>query len=234
LPTEADPVQKRLISRLFTRIAVHYDRVNRLISLGQDQRWRRLALEAAQLPARGRLLDVATGTGDLALMASRHMTRPRVVGTDLTGAMLQQAQAKPGGTGLPWVVSDGLALAFADGTFDAVTSAFMMRNVPDVDLALAEQVRVVRPGGRVVCLEMTWPQRLPMRWLFWLYFYGVAPLLGGLMSGAWASYRYLPRSVKGFLGPGELAEKLAQAGLQHTACRTLMGGTVAIHTGIKA
>jgi demethylmenaquinone methyltransferase / 2-methoxy-6-polyprenyl-1,4-benzoquinol methylase len=233
LSTEADLHQKRSIRDLFTRIAAHYDHVNRLISLGQDQRWRRSALEAAQLPPGGRLLDVATGTGDMALLALRHASRPRVVGTDLTRAMLNQAQVKSVGLRLPWVVSDGLALAFADATFDAVTSAFMMRNVPDIDRALAEQVRVVRPAGRVVCLEMTWPQRFPMRWLFGLYFFAVPPLLGGLTANAWAPYRYLPRSVKGFVGPGVLEEKMVRAGLREVRWRTMMAGTVAIHVGVK-
>ncbi len=233
MSVEADRHQKRSIRDLFTRIAEHYDRVNRLISLGQDQRWRRAALKMAQLSPGGICLDVATGTGDLALMALQDDARPRVVGTDLTPAMLHQAQAKSVGVSLPWVVSDGLALAFADGTFDAVTSAFMMRNVPDVDAAFAEQVRVTRPGGRVVCLEITWPRRFPMRWLFGLYFYGMPPLLGGLTARAWGPYRYLPRSVRGFVEPAILAEKMARAGLHEVTWRTMMAGTVVIHVGIK-
>jgi demethylmenaquinone methyltransferase / 2-methoxy-6-polyprenyl-1,4-benzoquinol methylase len=233
LPVEDDLRQKRSIHDLFTRIAAYYDRVNRLISLGQDQRWRRAALELAQLPPGGTCLDVATGTGDMALMAARHASAPRVVGADLTFAMLRQAQRKSDSLRLPWVVSDGLALAFADATFDAVTSAFMMRNVPDVDRAFAEQVRVIRSGGRVICLEMTWPRRFPMRWLFGLYFYGIPPLLGGLTARAWAPYRYLPRSVKGFVEPVVLAEKMEGAGLERVTWRELMAGTVAIHVGTK-
>jgi demethylmenaquinone methyltransferase / 2-methoxy-6-polyprenyl-1,4-benzoquinol methylase len=244
LSSEAGLRQKRSIRELFTRIAAKYDRVNRLISLGQDQRWRRAALEAAQLPPGGMLLDVATGTGDMALMALRDVTQPHVLGADLTPAMLHQAQRKSVGLRLPWVVSDGLALAFADAVFDAVTSAFMMRNVPDIDAALAEQARVARPGGRVVCLEMTWPQRFPMRWLFGLYFYGVPPVLGGLMvkahrrnrddcATAEAPYRYLPRSVRGFVEPEVLAEKMAGVGLRQITWRTMMAGTVALHVGVK-
>ncbi|MBN1246718.1 MAG: ubiquinone/menaquinone biosynthesis methyltransferase [Anaerolineae bacterium] len=225
--------QKRTIRDLFTGIAAHYDRVNRLLSLGQDERWRERALALAEIPPCGALLDVATGTGDMALLARKQSPTARVVGTDLTPAMLSQAQRKSGDHPLPWVVSDGLALAFADGTFDAVTSAFMMRNVPDIGDAFAEQARVVRPGGRVVCLEMTWPRRFPMRWLFGVYFFGLPPLLGGLTAGAWTPYRYLPRSVKNFVEPAVLAEKMTQAGLQAVAWKTMMAGTVAVHMGIK-
>jgi len=233
LSVEADQDQKRSIRALFSSIAAHYDRVNRLISLGQDQRWRRAALAMAQIPAGGALLDVASGTGDMALLAKRQRVQSRIVGTDLTLAMLVEAQRKSKGLDLPWVVSDGLALSFADDTFDAVTSAFMMRNVPDVGQAFAEQARVVRPNGRVVCLEMTWPQRFPMRWLFGLYFYGLPPLLGGLAAGEWEPYRYLPRSVKRFVEPVALAEEMARAGLQQVTWKTLMAGTVAIHVGVK-
>lgn len=231
--TNTRAAQKRGIRDLFTRIAAHYDRVNRLLSLGQDARWRRRALAAAGVPPDGSILDVATGTGDIALLARRQFPGSRVVGTDLTPAMLTQAQRKAGEQILPWVVSDGLALAFADHTFDAVTSGFMMRNVPDIEQAFAEQARVVRSGGRVVCLEMTWPRRFPMRWLFGLYFFGLSPLVGGAMAGAWAPYRYLPRSVKGFVEPGVLAHTMAQVGLQSVTWKMMMAGTVAIHVGTK-
>ncbi len=231
---DGDGAQKRTIRDLFSRIAGHYDRVNRLLSLGQDNRWRRRALELAGVPRGGVLLDVATGTGDMALLARTVLPGVRVVGTDLTPAMLSEARRKQGHQALPWVVSDGLFLAFADNAFDAVTSGFMMRNVPDIEQAFAEQVRVVRPGGRVVCLEMTWPRRFPMRLLFAAYFFGLAPLLGGLTAGAWAPYQYLPRSVKGFVGPEALAVTMAQVGLQGIAWQMMMGGTVALHVGTKA
>lgn len=234
--SESGVHQKETIRNLFTRIAGHYDFVNRMLALGQDQRWRRLALAEAQLPQQGRLLDVASGTGDLALMARRSHD-VTVVGTDLTLAMLTFAQRKAAKSAvtrdLPWVVSDGLAMALADESFDAVTSAFMMRNVPDVGQAFREQVRVVKPGGKVVCLEITWPQRLPMRWLFGLYFYGLPPLLGRLVVGEQEPYRYLPRSVQRFLRPAELAEVMIQAGLHDVTWRTMMLGTVAIHVGTK-
>ncbi len=234
LSEDADRQQQRTVRELFTRIAVHYDRINRILSLGQDQRWRKAALRVAGLPPGGRLLDVATGTGDMALLALQEHTcegvQPRIVGADLTPAMLEQAGRKGA---LPWVVSDGLMLAFADDSFDVVTSAFMMRNVPDIARAMSEQRRVVKPGGRVVCLEMSWPQRLPMRWLFGLYFFTVPPLIGKIAAGEGEAYRYLPRSVKGFVDPETLGHTMVRVGLRDVTWTTLMLGTVVIHVGRK-
>jgi demethylmenaquinone methyltransferase / 2-methoxy-6-polyprenyl-1,4-benzoquinol methylase len=221
------------IHDLFTRIARHYDFVNRVISLGQDRRWRRSALDAVELTSDTRILDVATGTGDLALMAKHRVPAAEVVGADLTLAMLRRAQAKAGHIGVPWVLSDGLALSFADDSFDVVTSAFMMRNVPDIGQALREQVRVLRPGGSLVCLEITWPHTFPMNGLFTLYFSGLTPLLGMMMTGDRAAYAYLPRSVKRFLDPGALAREMRRAGLREVSWTSKMVGTVALHTGVK-
>ena len=240
MPIEADRHQKRVIRDLFTRIASRYDYINRVLSLGQDQRWRRAALRSAHLETApgaqpGRLLDVATGTGDLALLALDQGPDLRVTGVDLTPAMLREARAKARArkVAFPVTAGDGLALPFATETFDAVTSAFMMRNVPDVESAFREQARVVRSGGRVICLEMTWPRRFPLRWLFGLYFYIVPPLLGRLALGEREAYNYLPRSVKSFVDPNSLAQTMARAGLDDVSWRALMWGTVIIHTGIK-
>jgi demethylmenaquinone methyltransferase/2-methoxy-6-polyprenyl-1,4-benzoquinol methylase len=233
LSIETDPHQKRMIRALFTRIAARYDRVNRMLSFGQDQRWRRAALAVAAIPPDGWLLDVATGTGDMALTAAELPAQPHVIGTDLTMAMLRQAQAKADGHRIPFLVSDGLALAHADNSFDVVTSAFMMRNVPNIAQAFSEQVRVLRPGGRVVCLEMTWPERFPVSWLFGIYFFGIAPLLGRVTAGVSEPYRYLPRSVKQFVKPDVLADVMTRAGLQQVTWRSLMLGTVTIHVGTK-
>jgi len=231
LPYGAAEHQERDIRGLFTRIARHYDLVNRVLALGQDQRWRRVALDCTELPSGGKLLDVATGTGDLAILAQQLPGSPWVAASDLTPAMLRLAQAKA--SSLPLAVSDGLALSFPDHTFDAVTSAFMMRNVPSVLDALGEQTRVVKRGSKVVCLEITWPQCFPMSWLFRIYFFGLAPLLGKLVTGDGGPYRYLPCSVKRFLGPSALAEVMVQAGLHDVVWRTMMLGTVTIHVGTK-
>ena len=226
--------QKAGIRNLFTRIAYQYDRVNHIISLGRDNHWRTVALDMAQITPGAHLLDVATGTGDIAILARELEPGIKVVGTDLTPAMLFQAQKKTNDKPLPWVLGDGVALAFAQNSFEAVISAFMMRNVPDIAQALSEQRRVVRPGGRVVCLEMTWPQWFPMNWLFKLYFYSVPPLLGRIISGDKQAYQYLPQSVEKFLTPIQMTSVMEEVGLEQVSYRLLMLGTVAIHTGVKA
>ncbi len=226
--------QKAGIRNLFTRIAYQYDRVNHIISLGRDNHWRTVALDMAQITPGAHLLDVATGTGDIAILARELEPGIKVVGTDLTPAMLFQAQKKTKDKPLPWVHGDGVALAFAQNSFEAVISAFMMRNVPDIAQALSEQRRVVRPGGRVVCLEMTWPQWFPMNWLFKLYFYSVPPLLGRIISGDKQAYQYLPQSVEKFLTPIQMTSVMEEVGLEQVSYRLLMLGTVAIHTGVKA
>jgi len=221
---------------LFTRIAPSYDKINRLLSLGQDQNWRKDALAHAQVPPGGRVLDIATGTGDVALLATERLADAQIVGADLTLAMLDVAREKAqkkAARRIRWVNSDGLALAFPSNTFDAVISVFMLRNVPDVAQAFAEQARVVRPGGRIVCLEMTWPQRFPMKWLFWGYFFGVAPLLGQLIAKNRAAYTYLPQSVKRFPAPATTAKVMEAAGLHDVSWELKMLGTVAVFVGVK-
>lgn len=245
MPTEADRQQKHRIRDLFTRIAARYDRVNRILSLGQDQKWRRVVLQLAgvvtpgnrfpYVPKPRNLLDVATGTGDLGVLALREAPDLQVMGVDLTPAMLREARAKAENyhVGFPVAAGDGMTLPFPDSTFDVVASAFMMRNVPDVLAAFEEQTRVVRSGGRVICLEMTWPRMFPMCWLFGIYFYTVPPLLGFLAVGEREAYHYLPRSVKAFLDPDLLSQTMARAGLRDVTWYTLMLGTVIIHTGTK-
>jgi demethylmenaquinone methyltransferase/2-methoxy-6-polyprenyl-1,4-benzoquinol methylase len=225
--------QKVGIRSLFTHIAVNYDRVNHIISFGQDKHWRSTALEMAHIKPGSRLLDVATGTGDLAMMAQKLHPDIQVIGTDITPAMVYQAKKKANQHPLPWVIGDGLTLAFAEDSFDAVISAFMMRNVPDISKALEEQMRVVRPNGRVVCLEMTWPHRFPMNILFKIYFYSLPPVLGRMLTGDKQAYQYLPRSVEKFLTPEDMAATMEKVGLHQVKWRLLMSGTVAIHTGVK-
>ncbi len=225
--------QKYSIRTMFSSIATSYDLVNRWLSFGQDQRWRRRAMRVAQLPSTGWLLDVATGTGDMALLAKRHYPALNVTGLDLTPAMLSVAQQKDRHHAVTWTMGDGLSLPYPDETFDAVISVFMMRNVLNVVQSLHEQYRVVKAGGRVVCLDMTWPRARPISWLFKLYFFTLPPLLGGWVSGNQQAYRYLPRSVKQFLTPEVLAAHMTEVGLHHVGWEMQMLGTVAIHVGEK-
>jgi len=234
--SESGAAQKRNIRTLFTRIAPSYDRINRLLSLGLDQNWRKDALARTQVPPGGKLLDIATGTGDVALLAAERLPDVQIVGADLTLAMLDVARGKAQKQAvrrIRWVNSDGLALAFPDDTFDAVISVFMLRNIPDVAQAFTEQTRVVRSGGRVVCMEMTWPRRFPITWLFWLYFFGLAPLLGQLIAKNRAAYTYLPQSVKQFPAPAATAKVMEAAGLREISWELKMLGTVAVFVGKK-
>ncbi len=223
--------QKSHMRRLFGDIAPAYDRLNRLLSLGQDIKWRERALAKTHLPPDGRLLDVATGTGDLAYLAARRFPHLHIVGVDLTRRMLAVARSKNPRSSIAWVQDDGLRLAFPDARFDAVISAFMMRNVPDVRLALQEQVRVVKPGGRVVCLEMTWPRRFPMSWAFYGYFFGLTPLMGWLLAGNRSAYLYLPESVRRFRTPEQMADTMRSVGLIHVQWQAMMLGTVILYWG---
>ncbi len=227
LPPSAE--KRSYVRRMFTAIAPRYDLMNRLMTFGRDQVWRRTVVRLCALPSGGRLLDVATGTGDIAYEALQRDPTVRPVGLDLTREMMLYGRDK----GIPFTEGDALALPFADATFDAACSGFMMRNVTDVRAAFAEQARVVRPGGRVVCLEITRPAWPPFRVLFDLYFFRFVPLVGGLISGRRDAYTYLPHSTLAFPRPPELARVMASAGLRDVRYRTAMLGTVALHWGTK-
>ncbi len=204
----------RQVRRMFGRIVPRYDLLNRLISLGMDSRWRRAAAAAAH-PAGCLALDVGTGTGELALEL-RRQGAARVVGGDFSGEMLATASAKAtaaGYAGLSWALVDALALPFPEDTFDCVTNAFLLRNLGDLRAGLAEMARVLKPGGRLVCLDATRPPPGPFGWLYRLYFSHLLPPLAGAISGDRAAYRYLSDSVEGFLKAPNIAAILADIGL---------------------
>lgn len=231
LPSAAEkPVY---VNQMFARIAPTYDLMNRVMTGGQDGRWRELLLDLCDLPTHGRLLDVGTGTGDIAAAARRRFHSVEAVGADFTFEMMAAGKAQAARRNLPFVQGDTLALPFIDNSFDAVVSGFLIRNVVDRVAALREQARVTKPGGRVVCLETTPPQNSPLGPLFQLYFFQVVPILGALISGDGEAYRYLPQSTAAFSMPEELRHLMEQAGLRNVVYRELMFGTVAIHVGTK-
>ena len=221
------------VNRMFARIAPTYDVMNRIMTGGQDRRWRDHLLDLCDLPATGRLLDVGTGTGDIAAAARKRLPHLEVVGTDFTYEMMAAGQAQPLRRDLPFVQGDTLALPFADNSFDAVVSGFLIRNVVDRQGALTEHARVTKPGGRVGCLETTPPANSPLGPLFQLYFFHLVPLLGGLVSGDAEAYRYLPHSTVSFPMPEEMRHRMEQAGLRNVFYQEFMFGTVAIHVGTK-
>jgi len=223
------------VRAMFDRIAPRYDLLNRAMTAGLDGRWRRAAAAAADLAAGDRALDVCTGTGDLALELA-HRTTPsgEVVGVDFAQEMIARARAKAArrGSAARFAAADALALPFDDGAFDAATVAFGVRNLDDLDAGLAEMARVVRPGGRVVVLEITTPARL--RRFYGLWFDRVVPRLGRALGRDGAAYAYLPASVRRFPEPPELAARMEAAGLRDVRWRPLAGGIVALHQGRAA
>jgi demethylmenaquinone methyltransferase/2-methoxy-6-polyprenyl-1,4-benzoquinol methylase len=222
--------KSRFVRRMFDRIAGRYDLLNRVMTLGQDQSWRRQTV-AALGPPLGRVLDLGAGTGDLAFEVMRQSPSSNVVAADFSAGMMQVGRQRPGQPRPHWVLADAQRLPFADASFDGVVSGFLLRNVGDLPLALAEQVRVLTPGGRWASLETTPPARGLLRPLVWLHFRLVIPTLGRLIAGDAQAYQYLPSSTEGFLPPEDLANRLRQAGLQQVSSERLMLGTVAIHRG---
>jgi demethylmenaquinone methyltransferase/2-methoxy-6-polyprenyl-1,4-benzoquinol methylase len=207
---------------MFDRIAVVYDLMNTVMTAGLHHRWRERAVDLARVGPDSRALDVATGTGDLAIeLASRGAD---VIGSDFSEGMLAKARQK---AHLRWEQADAMNLPYADDSFDAATVGFGARNFGDLDRGLREMVRVVRPGGRVVVLEITSPTKPPLSTFFSLWFDRVVPLLGRFDE----AYTYLPSSVKRFPGPSALAESLVAAGCSHVGWVLTAGGIIAIHHG---
>lgn len=221
------------VQEMFSRIAGRYDLMNRVMTFGQDVRWRRFVIGQARLPPEGRLLDIATGTGDIAYEAVRRHPHVQAVGGDFTIEMMQAGKQRPERRQVQWVGADTLALPFAGQTFDAVTSGFLMRNVIDVRGALREQLRVTRPGGRVVILESSPPKRNLLRPFILLHLNYVIPALGKILTGEADAYRYLPDTTQRFRTPEDLAAVMRESGYVDVSYRLFMFGTIAVHVGRK-
>lgn len=214
---------------MFDRIARRYDLLNTVLSFGSDARWRRLAARAAAPPEDGLALDVACGSGKLTAELHRLASRGLVVGLDFSARMLQvAAAAEPGPR---YVRGDGLRLPFPDGTFDAVTVAFGLRNFADPGRGLAEMRRVLRPGGRAVVLEFVRPRPGPVGAAYRAYLVHALPRVGGWISGEPRAYRYLSDTVDSYRSARELVELAAGAGWRDPRIRLLTLGTVGVLTG---
>lgn len=231
------------VQGMFTRIAARYDLMNRLMTFGQDRRWRREVIRRTNLPSRGSLLlDLGGGTGDLGFEALRQYPAATPVEADFTLEMLRVGQQRTDSQfpnlpvsqlSLCWSAADALNLPFPDNIFDAVVSGFLIRNVIDVPRALQEQLRVLKPGGRIVILDTTHPRRSILTPFVRFHMHTIIPLLGRLISRQKEAYEYLPDSSEGFLSAEQLAVRMASAGFLKVAFRVLNFGTIAIHWGVK-
>ena len=221
------------ISSMFDRIVPRYDLVNSLMSLGMDRRWRSLTARLAAGPG-DRALDVGTGTGYMARELHRAGASP-VFAVDFSARMLAAAAEKDadGEADIAWFHADAQHLPFPDESFDCVTNAFLLRNLSDLTAGLNEMARVLKPGGRLVCLDITQPPGGPFGAAYRLYFERLIPLVGGLISSDREAYRYLPSSLKGFPDAASLADLLAEVGLTDVRTRLLGGGSVALHQARK-
>ena len=217
---------------MFARIAPHYDRMNRLMTAGQDVRWRQEAIRRSALPPGGRMLDLGAGTGDLAAEALRQFPGRVVIAADFTVEMMTIGRTLKDAS-LAWSAADALQLPFADASFDALVSGYLLRNVSSLQQALGEQHRVLKPGGRLVALDTTRPPRSPLSPLINFHLHTVIPALGRLLTGETEAYTYLPDSTQEFLSAEQLAARLVRAGFRQVGFRRLMFGTMALHWGVK-
>lgn len=234
-PYSAEGSKREQVEQMFDHISPKYDLLNRLCSLGTDQGWRRKVIRAVGREPVDRLLDVATGTADLAIMASK--VAGHVTGADISAGMLAHGRTKVEKAGLAeqivLVQADAANLPFADNSFDAITAAFGVRNFEDLGQGIAGMVRVLRPGGRLFILEFSTPRRAPFKQLFRFYFHRVMPLIGRLVSKDNAAYSYLPESVDAFPQGAIFEDVLRRCGLSKIHSRQLTFGVATLYTARK-
>lgn len=231
---EGRPLSKEPgVRKMFDAIAHRYDLMNRVMTMGQDQRWRRFVVRTAGDPGDGWTLDLATGTGDIAALMTATHPAARVVGGDFSLNMLTEAKKRFAGERIDWQACDANRLPFADNTFQSVTFGYLLRNVDDAGRVLREVQRVLRPGGRVVCLDTTPPAKnLLYPFIRGYLRYGI-PILGRLIADDEAAYAYLTGSTMGFYRAADLAALFTDSGFTRVGYRTFMCGTIAVHWGQK-
>lgn len=223
------------VQNMFGRIAGRYNLMNRLMTGGQDLKWRRFVVQQARLKSGDKLLDLATGTGDIAFEALKAIPNLQVVGGDFSLPMMQVGQTLPMGKQVGWTGADALNLPFPDGAFNAITAGFLTRNVIDIPRMFAEQLRVLKTGGRIVLLDSSPPKDNLLKPFIEIHLRYIIPLLGRIVAGKNGAdaYQYLPSSTQAFKTPEELAKLMTQAGVRNVQFRTFMFGTMAVHWGEK-
>lgn len=221
------------IRHMFGQIAGRYDLMNTVMTFGRDRVWRACVVREARLPAGGRLLDAGAGTGSIALEALAKDPSLDIAAADFTLAMMRVGRSRSGGRRIKWCGADALNLPFSDDCFDAVTSGYLVRNVADPKRAFDEQYRVLKPGGRAVCLDTSPPPEGRLKPFLLFFLNTVIPLLGQLISGNRSAYTYLPQSTESFMSPAELAAGMTGAGFLNVRYRRYMFGSIAVHVGTK-
>lgn len=228
---DSPEAKRRYNARLFTTIAGRYDFITRLLSYGRDQAWKRDLVARASIAAGERVLDLATGTGDLALAAADRGAR--VAGLDLAPRMVRLARAKPGAGRVRFLVGDMTALPLPPASVDVVTTGYGLRNVPDLDRALAEIGRVLRPGGRFLSLDFERPEHAGWRRAYFAYLTVVGSTVGTLLHGDPDTYRYIPASLARYPGAAAVADRLRAHGFASAEVVAKMGGFMAIHVAVR-
>lgn len=218
------------VQNMFSRIAKRYDLMNRLMTGFQDVHWRRQVIQFAKLTKDASLLDLGTGTGDLAREAVLQFPQACVTAADFTLEMMRVGQKN---SALNFSAADALRLPFNDSTFDAVISGFLMRNIIDLQKGIEEQFRVLKECGRIVILDTTRPKKNILSPFIWIHMHIIIPALGGLLTGVSEAYRYLPETTEGFVTAEDMISRMTAAGFKKVNFKRLMFGTIAIHRGEK-
>ncbi len=221
------------VQQMFDDIAGSYDLMNRVMTLGQDQRWRQFVVEQAGADKNGWLLDLATGTGDIAVLLGKKNPAARVIGADFSAGMLGEAARRFHGEDISWQVCDANQLPFADNTFEAITFGYLLRNVDNAQNVLSEVFRTLAPGGRVVCLDTTPPAKNMLYPFIQLYLRFGVPLLGRIFAGDAGAYAYLTGSTLAFYNADKLAALFTEAGFANVGYKKFMCGTIGVHWGEK-
>jgi demethylmenaquinone methyltransferase / 2-methoxy-6-polyprenyl-1,4-benzoquinol methylase len=235
LLTDLPPAERAAyVQQMFGRIARRYDLLNRIMTAGQDVRWRREVVHRLRPRAGGRYLDLGAGTGDLAFEIGRQAPGAVCVAADFSIEMIRVGRSRTSGRQPAWVVADALNLPFAEHSLDGMVSGFLLRNVADLGRALREQLRVLRPGANWVALDTTPPPKGLLRPLIEFHLHRIIPFLGRLLAGEAEAYSYLPNSTESFLEPEHMAGRLADAGLKGVGFGQRMFRTIAIHWGETA